>query len=111
MTIASMPSFSPGTNAAHDVRPMNGGILAQPSTSTFTSSRGNDTLTTLSLVSAFPPVAAAMRAVSSGPFGAGAGVALGAGVAGAAAAVLVAAGDAVGATAVEGGAAAGGVSP
>src|SRR5207237_150652 len=43
-------------------------IFAQPSTSTFTSSRGKETLTTLSLVSGFPPVAATIRAASIGGF-------------------------------------------
>ena len=41
MTIAC--SFIPGLNAAHDVRPMNGGIFT-PSTLTLTSSRGKLTL-------------------------------------------------------------------
>ena len=50
--------FSPGVNAAHEVSPMNGGIF-QPSTSTVTSPRGNETFTTPSAFSGFAPVAAA----------------------------------------------------
>lgn len=63
MTIASMPGFSPGVNAAHEVKPMKGGIV-QPSTCTGTSLRGNETLTTLSDVSGLPPVAEATTAAS-----------------------------------------------
>src|SRR6266542_4279557 len=58
MTIASTPGFSPGVNAAHEVSPMKGGTLFQPSTETGKSLRGNETLTTLSELSGLPPVAA-----------------------------------------------------
>src|SRR5579864_3358296 len=66
MTMASTPGFSPGTNAAHDVSPMKGGIFFQPSMSTAMSSRGNATLTTLSAVSVLAPVMLATRAASMG---------------------------------------------
>jgi hypothetical protein len=92
---------------------MNGGIFAHPSTSTFTSSRGNETLTTLSLVSGFPPVAAAIRVASSGPFAvvAAGGAALGVTGAGAALTGDVG-GEGAGVATVGGaGVAGGGVSP
>jgi hypothetical protein len=44
---------------------MNGGIFANPSTSTATSSRANETFTTFSETSGFPPVAAPMAFASS----------------------------------------------
>src|SRR5438445_10142338 len=66
ITMASTPGFSPGVNAAHDVKPMKGGTPLQPSTVTGTSLRGNDTLITLSVVSGLPPVAAATAAASMG---------------------------------------------
>src|SRR5260221_14655884 len=66
ITIASIPGFSPGVKAAHEVRPMNGGTLLKPSMLTGKSLRGNDTLTTLSETSGLPPVALAMAAGSIG---------------------------------------------
>src|SRR5690349_16633418 len=81
MTIASTPGFSPGTNPAQDVTPMKGGIF-HASIVMGTSSRGKETLTTLSVVSGFPPVAAAMRDASIAGFSVAA-----AGLAGAAAVV------------------------
>src|SRR5258706_15570977 len=66
ITMASTPGFSPGVNPAHEVNPMNGGTLLQPSMVTGTSLRGKDTLTTLSVVSGFPPVAEATVAGSMG---------------------------------------------
>src|SRR4051794_5153891 len=65
MTMASTPAFSPGTNPAQDVRPMNGGIF-QWSISTDTSARGNETFTTLPLTSGVAPVTAATAVGSIG---------------------------------------------
>lgn len=56
-------------NAAHDVRPMNGGIFFHPSTSIGRSSRGNETFTTFSATSDLAPVMLATRAASIGGAG------------------------------------------
>jgi hypothetical protein len=92
---------------------MKGGILLQPSTSTFTSSRGKETFTTLSVVSGLPPVRLPIRSASSGFGGGTAGVAAVevAAAAAAGAALVDTDGAATGATATgaaAGGAAAGG---
>src|SRR6266540_4048499 len=63
MTITS--SFFCSVNAAHEARPMNGGIV-QPSTEIFTSLRGEVTLKTPSLVlsAPFKPMICSILAVS-----------------------------------------------
>src|SRR2546425_2995737 len=71
MTIAPPPRAS--VNAAHEVNPMNGGI-DQPSTVTFTSMRGDETLKTRSGLfhDPFRPVTRSTVDVSSAPKTAGA---------------------------------------
>jgi hypothetical protein len=64
MTMASATPSRAGPNAAHDVRPMNGGIF-QPSTATSTSVRGNETFTVPPSTSALSAPVAAFTAASS----------------------------------------------